>query len=197
MSCDKECSSGCDKPDSFGTELVKRMLVFIGENPDRDGLVDTPSRVVRAWGDLFSGYNKKPQDVITNFENDNKYDELVILKNIEFYSTCEHHILPFYGVAHIAYLPSDKIVGISKLARLLDIYTKRLQVQERIGQQVVDAIMEHLNARGAACVIEAKHMCMSCRGVQKQGSSMVTSSLRGECKQNSMLRAEVLSLLGK
>ena len=178
--------------------LVRDILITIGENPDREGLVDTPKRVVKAWGEIFAGYKMKPGDIVTTFDADG-YNELVLLKNIEFYSTCEHHMLSFSGKAHVGYIPNGKIIGISKLARLLDIYAKRMQIQERIGQQVTDALMELLNPLGAACIIEAQHLCMRCRGVEKQESTMVTSSLKGvfldDTDMGRAARAELMSLI--
>jgi len=174
-------------------ESIERILVYLGEDPLRDGLLKTPQRVVKSWAELYGGYKLKPEDVLTVFEK-GSYDQIVLLKDIEFYSTCEHHMLPFSGMAHIGYLPGDKVVGISKLARLLEIYARRLQIQERIGEQVTIAIMEHLGARGAGCVIEAKHSCIMCRGVQKQNSVMVTSSVKGEFLDPS-IKSEFLSLI--
>lgn len=177
---------------------VTRILQFIGEDPTREGLLKTPERVVRSWGEIFGGYKIDPASVFTTFEADG-YNELVLLKNIEFYSTCEHHMLSFSGRAHVGYIAHGRIVGISKLARLLDIYARRLQVQERIGQQVTQAIMRHLKPAGAACIIEAEHLCMRCRGVEKQNSVMVTSSLTGRFLEDSdagrAARAELMGLI--
>jgi GTP cyclohydrolase I len=173
---------------------VIRQLQFIGEDTSREGLLDTPNRVVKSWGKLFEGYSKDPKDILTTFEA-NGYDEIVLLKDIEMYSMCEHHMLPFFGKAHVAYLPSDKVIGISKLARLVDIFARRLQIQERIGDQVTTAIMELLGARGAACIIEAQHMCMKMRGVEKQNSIMSTSSMKGVFIDNPAARAELLALI--
>jgi len=159
-------------------DRIKEILRSIGEDPEREGLLDTPGRVVRSWSELYSGYEKDPKDLLTVFEA-GTYDQIVLLKNVEMYSQCEHHMLPFIGVAHIAYLPDKKVIGISKLARLLDIYARRLQIQERIGDQVTDALMEYLEPKGAACIIEAQHLCMQMRGVAKQNSVMITSSMRG------------------
>ncbi len=176
------------------TENIVRLLEFIGENPKRNGLLETPKRVIKSYGELFSGYKQDPKDIFTVF--DDKCDEMVVLRNIEFYSMCEHHMLPFHGVAHIGYIPTDKVVGISKLARLLDIFAKRLQVQERLTQEITAALMEHLNPLGAACMIKAKHMCMCSRGVNKQGTEMVTSSLLGVFKELPATRAEFYQLVG-
>lgn len=171
--------------------LLQRMLTLIGEDPSREGLKDTPKRILKSWEELYSGYNKNPEDVLTVF-NAEGYNQMIVLKDIELYSTCEHHLLPFYGKAHVAYLPNPngKIVGISKLARLVDIYARRLQIQERIGEQVTEALMNLLGAQGAACVIEASHMCMRMRGVEKQNSIMVTSSMKGVFLSDGIVRNE-------
>jgi GTP cyclohydrolase I len=177
---------------------VIRILQFIGEDPTREGLLKTPDRVVKSWGEIFGGYKQDPASVFTTFEPDG-YTQLVLLKGIEFYSTCEHHMLSFSGKAHIGYIAQDRIIGISKLARLLDVYARRLQVQERIGQQVTQAIMKYLQPAGAACIIEAEHLCMRCRGVEKQNSIMVTSSLTGRFLEDSdagrAARAEFMGLI--
>lgn len=160
------------------TENIKRLLEFIGENPEREGLKETPERVIKSYDFLCSGYSKDPQSVIKTFSSET-YDQMILLKDIEMYSLCEHHMLPFFGKAHIAYIPNGRVIGVSKLARLLEIYSRRLQIQERIGEQITSSLMEGLNAKGAACIIEANHLCMRMRGVEKQNSVMVTSSLKG------------------
>jgi len=176
------------------TDAVTRLLQYIGDDPEREGLLKTPERVIRSYGQLFGGYQQRPEEVLTVFEEDS-CDEMVVLKDVEFFSTCEHHMLPFYGKVHIAYVPDGRIVGVSKLARVLEIYSRRLQVQERLTQQVADAIMVGLKPLGAACVIEAKHLCMVARGVQKQNSVMVTSSLKGVFLDKPEVRAEFLGLV--
>lgn len=177
---------------------IENILKHIGEDLSRDGLRDTPRRVVKSYQELFSGYGKDPKEMMTTFQNDGKYQSMVVLRDIELYSVCEHHMLPFYGRAHVAYIPDNgKIVGISKLARLVDIFARRLQVQERIGEQVTNAIIDTLNPKGAACVIEATHMCMLMRGVGKQNSVMVTSSLKGEFYTDVAVREEFMSLIKK
>ena len=180
----------------FPEELVRQMLLVIGENPDRDGLLDTPDRVVRMWGELFSGYKKDPAEVFKTFESDG-YDQMVVLRDIEFYSMCEHHMLPFFGRLHIAYIPSPdgKVIGVSKLARLAEIFTRRLQIQERIGKQIVEALDEHLKPLGSACIIEATHLCMVARGVQKQNSVMVTSAVTGVFRDDLNARQELMTLI--
>jgi GTP cyclohydrolase I len=175
-------------------KLIIDQLYAIGEDPSREGLLDTPRRVVKSWKELFAGYSQNPADVLTVFEAEGA-DQIVILKNIELYSMCEHHMLPFFGIAHVAYLPNEKVIGISKLARLVDIYARRLQIQERIGEQVTTALMEHLKPKAAACIIEAAHMCMRMRGVGKQESIMVTSSMKGAFLTDNALRNELLTFL--
>lgn len=174
---------------------ITRILQYIGEDPKREGLLETPTRVVKSYAEIFGGYKEDPAAVMKVFE-DGSCDEMVLLKNIEFYSNCEHHMQPFFGKAHIAYIPDGKVLGVSKLARVLDIYARRLQIQERLTQQVTDALMKHLEPKGAACVIEAKHFCMVCRGVQKQNSEMLTSSLKGSFLDPAV-RSEFYSLIGK
>jgi GTP cyclohydrolase I len=169
--------------DSSGVEdNIVRMIQYIGDDPLRSGMLETPARVVKSWKEIFAGYDQSPKDVFKTFDDereDFKFGGLVYLKNIEFYSTCEHHWLPFLGTAFIAYIPNGPVIGTSKMARLLDIYARRFQMQERIGEQVTKDLMEHLNPIGAACLIEAKHLCIACRGVKKQHSEMGYSSLKG------------------
>jgi GTP cyclohydrolase I len=175
-------------------ELIKRQLAYIGEDPGREGLVKTPARILKSWDTLYSGYKQDPADIFTVFESEG-FDQMVLLRDIEMYSMCEHHMLPFFGKAHVAYLPGDKVVGISKLARLVDIYARRLQIQERLGEQITTALMEYLHPKGAACIIEAQHMCMRMRGVSKQNSIMITSSLKGAFLDDSTLRTEFMTLI--
>lgn len=167
-------------------------LRYIGEDTEREGLIDTPSRVIRSWKEIYSGYNQDPAKILTVFKETDGYQEMIILKDIEFYSMCEHHMLPFFGKAHVAYLPDNKVIGISKLARLVDIFARRLQIQERLCQQITDALMEHLQPKGAACTIEASHMCMKMRGCNKRKSTMVTTSLKGCFLDDSVARQEYL-----
>ena len=170
------------------------LLLGLGENPGREGLLETPSRVAKSFMKLFEGYGQDPAKLLTVFETDG-YNQMVLLKDVEFYSTCEHHMIPFFGKAHVAYIPGDHIVGISKLARLVDMYARRLQIQERICEQVTSALMQYLKPKGAACIIEASHLCMRARGVEKQNSTMVTSSLKGVFLTNSEARAELMGLI--
>jgi GTP cyclohydrolase I len=185
-----------DKPIVIADELqgaIRALLLYIGENPDREGLKETPTRVLRSYAELFSGYGKDPADALKVFE-DGACDEMVILRRCEFHSVCEHHMQPFFGQAHIAYIPDKKVIGVSKLARILDIYARRLQIQERICQQVTTALDVHLKPKGSACILEATHFCMVCRGVQKQHSELVTSSLTGAFRQPEV-RQELLALI--
>jgi GTP cyclohydrolase IA len=175
---------------------VREILLAIGEDPDRDGLVDTPARVARAYAEQFAGLAQRPEDVLaTVFDAD--YDELILVRDIEVYSTCEHHLVPFFGFAHVGYIPNEKgqITGLSKLARLVDLYARRPQVQERMTSQIADALMGVLEPRGALVVIEAEHLCMSMRGVRKPGAKTVTSAVRGSMRDSDRTRAEAMSLL--
>lgn len=160
------------------SNIIRNQIDLVGDNSAREGLLDTPKRVIKSWKEIYRGYSQNPAELMTTFSSDG-CDQIVLLKDIELYSMCEHHMLPFFGKAHIAYIPDGKVIGISKLARLLDIYSRRLQIQERIGEQVTGALMEFLQPKGAACVIEATHMCMRMRGVSKQNSTMITSSMKG------------------
>jgi GTP cyclohydrolase I len=174
---------------------VREILAAVGEDPDREGLRGTPMRVARMYKEVFEGLNQDPAEHLKAAFTE-KYDELVVLRDIPFHSMCEHHLLPFMGVAHLAYLPDGRIIGISKLARVVETFARRPQVQERLTSQIADLLMEHLKAKGVAVIMEATHVCMTCRGVQKPGSLMVTSAMRGRCKADARTRAEVLVLLG-
>lgn len=179
--------------------IVRAMLEAIGEDPSREGLLETPSRVVKSWGELYGGYKQDYKTILgTTFSTEGyKVDEMVLCRDIEVYSTCEHHILPFYGRAHVAYIPKDRVVGLSKLARLVDCFSRRLQIQEKLTNQIADAILRVLDPRGVAVVIEARHHCMCARGVAKQNSEMVTSALRGAFKEKPEARQEFMQLIGK
>lgn len=172
---------------------VRDIILAIGEDPGREGLLETPSRVRRSYTELFSGYEKKPEDVMKVFDADG-YDEMIVLKKIELYSTCEHHLIPFIGTCSIAYIPNEKICGISKLARVMEIYARRMQIQERLTDQIAHAIENILHPKGVGVVIEAQHLCMRARGVEKQNSWMVTSSLLG-CFREDKVKAEFLELI--
>lgn len=173
---------------------VRELLLAMGENPDREGLVDTPKRVARMYQELFSGNQTDPEIHLRRTFKE-PYDELVVLRDIDFASLCEHHLLPFIGRAHVAYLPGDRVVGLSKLARTVDAFARRPQVQERLTTQIADALMLHLKARGAMVVIESEHLCMKVRGVAKPNSVMVTSAIRGIFKTDAAARSEALALL--
>lgn len=175
-------------------KMIAEMIDYIGDKPHRKGLEETPERVLRSYDELFSGYKQDIKSLFTVFDADG-YDQIIICKNIEFYSMCEHHILPFIGKAHVAYIPEEKIIGLSKLARLVDAFSRRLQIQERIGEQVTEAIETYLKPLGSACIIEAEHFCMRMRGVNKQNSTMVTSSMKGVFMDKPAARAELMSLL--
>ncbi|MFI1713959.1 GTP cyclohydrolase I FolE [Streptomyces sp. NPDC053513] len=174
---------------------VRELLIAVGEDPDREGLRETPARVARAYRELFSGLWQKPEDVLTT-TFDLGHDEMVLVKDIELTATCEHHLLPFHGVAHIGYIPAEtgKITGLSKLARLVDVFARRPQVQERLTTQIADSLMRILDARGAIVVIEAEHMCMALRGVRKPGAKTTTSAVRGQLR-DATTRAEAMSLI--
>jgi GTP cyclohydrolase IA len=174
---------------------VREILIAVGEDPDREGLLDTPKRVARSYAEIFAGLHQDPSDLLaTTFDLD--HEEMVLVKDIPFYSTCEHHLVPFHGTAHIGYIPSHngKVTGLSKLARLVEIYARRPQVQERLTTQIVDALVEHLEPKGAIVVIECEHMCMSMRGVRKPGARTVTSAVRGQLREQAT-RAEAMSLI--
>jgi GTP cyclohydrolase I len=175
-------------------DAITRLIEYIGEDPNREGLKETPKRVIKAFDYLFSGYKIDPQEIVKTFDEES-YDQIVLLKDIELYSMCEHHMLPFVGKAHVAYIPNHSVIGISKLARLVEVYSRRLQIQERIGTEITDALMQYLKPKGAACIIEAQHLCMQMRGVEKQNSVMVTSSLKGAFLDDSSAREELMRLI--
>lgn len=177
------------------TELIRSMLIAIGEDPDREGLRDTPNRVVKSWEELFSGYRVDLEEIFSAMFEDGACDEMVILKDIDFSSTCEHHLLPFLGKAHVGYIPNGKVIGVSKLARIVDVFAKRLQIQEKMTQQISYSINQHLKPLGVAVVIEAHHQCMSCRGVNKPNAVLMTSSMLGEFREDPIVRQEFLSLI--
>jgi GTP cyclohydrolase I len=176
-------------------QLIRELLRRIGEDPDREGLKQTPARIIRSWEELFGGYRQRAEDVLVTQFHAEQYDEMVLLRDIEFYSTCEHHMLPFSGKAHVAYIPEKKIVGLSKLARLVDVFARRLQVQERLTQQIASELQRVLKPKGVAVMIEASHQCMSCRGVRKQSGKTITSCLVGAFKHNLASRTEFLALV--
>ncbi|MFI7439198.1 GTP cyclohydrolase I FolE [Nonomuraea indica] len=177
-------------------KAVREILYAIGEDPDRDGLLDTPARVARAYAEQFSGLGQTPEDVLTKvFDVD--HDEMVLVKDIEVYSTCEHHLVPFHGFAHVGYIPNDRgqVTGLSKLARLVDVFARRPQVQERMTSQIADALMRVLEPRGAIVVVECEHLCMTMRGVRKPGAKTVTSAVRGDFRTSEKTRSEAMALI--
>jgi GTP cyclohydrolase IA len=176
------------------TELVRRQLALVGEDPDRDGLLRTPERVARSLAWLTSGYATDVRDVVGQGVFAEAHDNMVMVRDIEMYSLCEHHLLPFFGKVHVAYVPDGKIIGLSKLPRIVEVFARRLQVQERLTQQIADAICDVLQPRGVGVVIEAAHLCMMMRGVEKQNSSTITSALRGVFRDDARTRDEFLRL---
>ncbi|MDR1684242.1 MAG: GTP cyclohydrolase I FolE [Elusimicrobiota bacterium] len=176
-------------------KALETILTYIGENPQREGLKETPKRVIKSWQKLYGGYAQKPESVLKTF-TEGSCDEMVILKDIEFYSMCEHHMMPFFGTISIGYLPDKKVIGISKLARLVEIYSRRLQIQEKLVAQIADSLMQHLKPLGVMVVCKAKHMCISSRGIEKHKAEMITSALRGVFNKNEV-RQEFLQFVQK
>ena len=175
--------------------LVREMLTLLGEDPRREGLQRTPERVARSLQDLTQGYKLDVKEILTNAVFKEPYDEMVIVKDIEIFSLCEHHLLPFYGKAHIAYIPNGKIIGLSKIPRVVEVFSRRLQVQERLTTQIAECLMEALKPKGVAVVIEALHLCMSMRGVKKADAYTITSSMLGAFRKDARSRSEFLSLI--
>src|SRR3989338_6080804 len=177
--------------------IAKDLLILLGEDPSREGLIKTPKRVEASLKFLTRGYRQDVEKVLNGAIFEEDYDEMVVVKDIDLFSLCEHHLLPFYGKAHVAYLPNRKIVGLSKIPRVVDIFSRRLQVQERLTSQIADCLMQHLKPKGVAVVVEAFHLCMAMRGVEKKDSFCVTSSMLGSFRTNERSRSEFLSLIGK
>jgi GTP cyclohydrolase I len=175
---------------------VRMILEAIGESPDRDGLRDTPARVARMYQEVFGGLHENPAEHVRTFTNE-RYDEMILVKDISFTSMCEHHLLPFLGTAHVAYIPVGRVIGLSKVARIVDVFARRPQIQERLTDQIADFIDRELQPRGVAVVLEATHSCMSIRGVKKSSARMVTSAMRGEFRENLATRSELLNLINK
>ncbi len=196
---DNRTSADPKNPSRKEAEAAVRTLIsFIGEDADREGLIDTPGRVVRAWEDFFVGYKEDPADILgRTFEEVDGYDEIVMIRDIRLESHCEHHIVPIIGKAHVAYLPDRRVVGISKLARVVDVFAKRMQVQETLTAQIADTINNVLQPKGVAVLVEAAHMCMTTRGVHKPGADTVTTTMRGVFKEDPAMRREFLGLIGK
>lgn len=174
---------------------VRMILEGVGENPNREGLLETPKRVAKAYKELLAGYHHLPTSILRKRFSVQKYDQMILVKNIDFQSLCEHHLLPFTGVAHIAYIPKQKVVGLSKIARTVEMYARRLQIQEQLTEQIADTIMKELQPRGVGIVISATHFCMTMRGVKKHEPKMITSALMGEFRDNPSTRNEFLSLV--
>ena len=191
---------GGDSPRLPGVDLprieraVREILLAVGEDPDREGLVETPARVARMYAEMFSGLKQDPREHVRKFFVE-QYDEVVLVRDISFCSMCEHHLLPFMGVAHVAYIPHGRVVGLSKVARVVEVLSRRPQVQERMTEEIANLLVEELGAKGVAVVIEATHSCMTIRGIKKPGSSMVTSAMKGVFRHNLSSRAEVMQLI--
>ena len=192
---DGEAARGPGLNDASVQQIYAELLRRIGEDTERDGLIETPRRMAEAMAFLTRGYRQTVQDVLHDALFDVDYDEMVMVRDIEVYSMCEHHLLPFFGKAHIAYIPSGKVVGLSKLPRMVDVFSRRLQVQERLTQQIAEAVEDSIQPQGVGVVIEAQHLCMMMRGVEKQSSLTVTSSMRGVFKTQQQTRNEFLSLV--
>lgn len=189
-----DADSELDKAES----AIELLLEYLGENPRRDGLLDTPARVVKAWKEMTAGYGQHPEMILQRDFDAGPYNQMIACSWIEFYSTCEHHMLPFTGFAHIAYVPSKRaprVVGLSKMARLVDCFARRLQIQEKLTVEIADAMTKHLKPQGVAVVIQAKHLCMACRGVQKQQSVMATSEMTGCFMKEGPTRSEFFRLI--
>ena len=192
-------SSEADRPSRAEAEAaVRTLILWAGDNPDREGLEDTPKRVVKSYEEFFEGYRQDPEDILRRtFEETEGYDEMVVLKDIEFHSHCEHHMVPITGKAFVAYLPDKRVVGISKLARVVEAYARRLQIQEKMTSQIANAINDVLKPRGVAVIIEAEHQCMTSRGVNKPGVAMVTSTMLGAFRDDPSTRREFLAIVGR
>ncbi len=191
---DSQVDEGSLNKDERGQILIRSLLEFIGEDVKREGLVDTPRRVIKSYKEIFGGYHMDPKKVLgTTFEA-NGYDQVVICKDIEMFSTCEHHMIPFIGKVHIGYIPGKRVVGLSKLARLVEVFSRRLQIQEKMTQEIADSMEKYLEPKGVMVVVKAKHLCMCARGVQKQHSEMVTSAIRGAF-EDAAARSEFMELI--
>ena len=184
-------------PGSLIPDAVRTLLAEIGEDPERAGLVGTPDRVRRMYAELTDGYAADPQVLLNGAAFEVDYDEMVVVRDIEFYSLCEHHLLPFFGRAHVGYLPRGRVIGLSKIPRIVDMYAHRLQVQERLTQQVATFLMERLDPKGVGCVVEATHLCTVMRGIRKQEATMVTSAMLGTFRADARTRSEFLTFIGR
>jgi len=174
---------------------IKKVLELLGENPNREGLLKTPSRVAKSWSFLTEGYHQDPKEILSQALFTSSNDEMVVVRDIEFYSTCEHHMLPIIGRAHVAYIPDGKVVGLSKIPRIVNVFARRLQIQEQMTEQIADAISQSINPKGVAVVLHARHMCMEMRGVQKINSTTVSSALRGLFKSDQRTRSEFYNII--
>ncbi|MEN6627594.1 MAG: GTP cyclohydrolase I FolE [Candidatus Sumerlaeia bacterium] len=177
-------------------KIARDLLVGVGENPEREGLLRTPERVAESWQYLTEGYRVNIEELVNGALFEEKYDEIVAVKNIQFFSMCEHHMLPFFGICHVGYIPDGRVIGLSKIPRIVDMFARRLQVQERLTQQIAETLFDVLKPRGVAVVMEAYHLCMMMRGVEKQDSRTLTSEMMGAFKENQKTRQEFLSLMG-
>ena len=184
-----------DKQDTEFENAVKCMMLHVGENPSREGLLKTPQRVKKAYEFIFGGYKEDPREILKSALFTSSNDEMVLLKDIEFYSTCEHHLLPIIGRVHVAYIPNGKVVGLSKIPRVVNVFARRMQIQEQLTEQIADAIMDTIEPKGVAVVIQARHMCMEMRGVEKINSTTTSSALRGLFKKDEKTRSEFFSLI--
>ena len=183
-----------EKSEEFES-AIKKVLELLGENPQREGLLKTPSRVAKAWNFLTEGYHQDPKEILNQALFSTSNDEMVVVRDIEFYSTCEHHMLPIIGRAHVAYIPDGKVVGLSKIPRIVNVFARRLQIQEQMTEQIADAILQSINPKGVAVVLHARHMCMEMRGVQKINSTTVSSALRGLFKRDQRTRSEFYNII--
>lgn len=176
-------------------ELIRELLGLVGEDANREGLIKTPQRVAKAYGYIFGGYEKDPKEALNDALFESTSSEMVVVRDIEFYSMCEHHMLPFFGRVHVAYIPNGKVVGLSKIPRVVDIFARRLQIQEKLTEQIADALMDVINPKGVGVVVSARHMCMEMRGVEKMHASTTTSSLRGLFMKDARTRDEFYSII--
>jgi len=183
------------KQDTDFENAVKTMMLHVGENPEREGLLETPSRVRKAYEFIYGGYKENPKEILEKALFTSSNDEMVLIKDIEFYSTCEHHLLPIIGRVHVAYIPDGKVVGLSKIPRVVNVFARRMQIQEQLTEQIADAIMESIAPKGVAVVVVARHMCMEMRGVEKINSTTTSSALRGLFKKDEKTRSEFFSLI--
>jgi len=184
-----------DKKELEFENAVKSMMFYVGEDPSREGLLDTPKRVRKAYEFIYGGYKENPKEILSSALFSSSNDEMVLIKDIEFYSTCEHHLLPIIGRVHVAYIPNGKVVGLSKIPRVVDVYARRMQIQEQLTEQIADAIMDTIEPKGVAVVVVARHMCMEMRGVEKINSTTTSSALRGLFKKDEKTRSEFFSLV--